>query len=681
MKRCVLLSIICFVYIFPLEFTNVLTVREVIRLFPKKGTHIERRVKTLIKQAKKRCKEIIALSADERTYANTMRPLDNVLGVSDFAVFNNAMELLEMVSPEQEVRAAAHDAAVKTKSFIVDIRSSRKLYLALKEYVEGAMQHEQLSEQEHYFIQETMREFKRNGLDLPDDQLAQVKKLKKEIAQLCLDFNQHIADDATKIVVEGKDAFAGLDDDFIDALKLTKNGRYLVGVDYPTYHAVMQYCTVSQTRKALYEAYSNRAYPINDNVLKELIAKRHHLAQLLGYESYAHYDLENQMVGTPERAQAFLDTLMQRAEIKETQEFTQISNEAAVQLVDGKFAPWDYAFAKEQYKKNTMALDEQLLAEYFPMEKTIQGLLAVYEAFFSLTFEEVPVGKLWSNDVRMLQVYDEQLDLIGYILLDLYPRAHKYSHACNITLVPAVYDKDGKANIALTAIVANFPKPTDAKPSLLTRSDVKTFFHEFGHALHGLLGRTHVATLSGTATKVDFVELPSQMLEEWLWDKEILKKVSEHYLTGEKLPDDLIEKILATKHIDSGFFVQRQAFLSSLSLIYFLYGANKDLQGLHQELTESILKHVHFVPENHFYTSFGHLTEYAAKYYGYLWSKVFALDLFDQIKKEGLLNPEMGKKYVQQVIGRGGSADPNDLLRDFLGREPNDKAFFADMGI
>jgi thimet oligopeptidase len=661
----------------------MLTVKEIVRLFPKKAGNIEKRAKNYIKQAKKRCKEIIAVPADQRTYTNTVRPFDNVLGVSDFAVFARTMELLEMVSPEEEVRKAAHDAALSVKSFIVDIQSSRKLYEAFKEYVEGNMQREELSAEERYFIQETMNEFKRNGLELPDDVLLRLKSIKKEINQLSLDFNQHIAEDTSAIIVNSKEELVGLDDDFIDALRLTRDGRYIVGVDYPTYFAVMERCTVSATRKALHEAFENRAYPINEPILQELIAKRDEYAVVLGYENYAQYDLENQMVQSPERAQVFLDTVLQRADVKEAQEFAQIFKELpeGVELIDGKFAPWDYRFMSDRYKKQHFAVDEHAIAEYFPMEKTIQGLLAIYEAFFSLTFEEIPIGKLWSNDVRLLQVYDEKLDLLGYILLDLYPRANKYSHACNLTLVPAVYDKEGKPNIALTVIVANFPKPTDTKPSLLNRSDVRTFFHEFGHALHGLLGRTHVVSFSGTATKVDFVELPSQMLEEWLWDKDMLKKVSEHYLTGEPLPDDVIDRILAAKHVDSGFFVQRQAFLSKLSLAYFLAGADKDVHGIQKELAESIIKHRETISGDHFYTSFGHLTEYGAKYYGYLWSKVFALDVFAEIKKQGLLNPEAGKKYVQCIIGRGGSVDPNQLLKDFLGREPNDKAFFVDMGL
>lgn len=652
-------------------------------MFPKKAGNIEKRAVSFIKQAKKRLKEIIAVSADERTYANTVRPFDNLFGVSDFAIFGRSMELLEMVSPEAPVREAARNASLTLRSFIVDVQGNKKIYNAFKEYVDGAMQHEKLSAQERYFIDEKMRDFKRNGLELSDDLLMQVKTLKKEIAQLSLDFNYAIAQDTSAVIIDTKDALAGLDDDLINSLKQTRSGGYILGVDYPTYHAVMQNCTVTETRKALWHAFHARAYPVNEKRLTDLITKRDELARLLGYASFAQYDLENQMSGSPERVQIFLESLIRRAESKETSEFDKLSKElpAGITLVDGKFLPWDYAFVKEQYKKKVLAVDEHAMAEYFPVEKTLRGLLDVYEAFFSLHFEEVLIGKLWSNDVRLLQVYDEKLDLLGYILLDLYPRAHKYSHACNSTLVPAVFDKEGKPNLALTVIIANFPKAGDNKPPLLTRNDVSTFFHEFGHALHGILGRTDIAMLSGYETKMDFVELPSQMLEEWLWDKEILKKVSGHYSTGQPMPDTMIDALLATKHVDTGYWVQRQAFFSMFSLILFLQGEHKDIRGILKELTELIIRHVQYVPENYFFTSFGHLTEYASKYYGYLWAKVFALDVFSEIKKKGLLNPEIGKKYVRDIIGRGGTADPNEYMRNFLGREPNDTAFFDDMGL
>lgn len=232
-------------------------------------------------------------------------------------------------------------------------------------------------------------------------------------------------------------------------------------------------------------------------------------------------------------------------------------------------------------------------------------------------------------------------------------------------------------------MIANFTKPTAHKPSLLKRDEVKTFFHEFGHALHAILGATEIASLSGTNTKRDFVELPSQMLEEWLHDKDILKKVSKHYITGQPLPDEIIDTLLQLKNLTTGYFVVRQAYLSSIALFYFKKADNgtKDPYSIMKQLFTTMLPYIAFSEDNHFYASFGHLTGYSAKYYGYLWSKVFALDLFATIKQYGLLNPEIGKKYVTEVIGKGGAQDPNELLYNFLGREPNAQAFLQDMGL
>lgn len=230
-------------------------------------------------------------------------------------------------------------------------------------------------------------------------------------------------------------------------------------------------------------------------------------------------------------------------------------------------------------------------------------------------------------------------------------------------------------------MIANFPKSTATKPSLLKRGDVQTFFHEFGHALHALLGRTHTASLAGTNVKRDFVEMPSQMLEEWLTDASILKELSCHYVTGKQLPDELIERILSLKHFDSGSFVQRQLMLSLLALELYKDGEHKDIYALYKELFNRTRHFVAYEPEDHMYASFGHLTGYGAKYYGYMWSKVFALDMFDEIKKQGLLNPVIGKKYVTEVLAKGGSQDPDEMLKNFLGREPNQKAFLRDLGL
>jgi thimet oligopeptidase len=694
MKKIGIIAVCCFVimlmhvmiktFMVPQELKNVMNVYDVVRLFPRNAGMVESQTKSYIRAAKKQIKAIIDIDDSERTFENTAKALDNVLTLSDLAIFAHATQILDLLSPDTKLREAAREASVKVEAAFIEMLSDKKLYHGFVAYAQGNAQQEQLTDEQRYFIDKMVQDFKRDGLDLPDDQLNQVKELKKELSALSTDFEKNIASDNRTIVMT-RDELAGLSDDFINALKQDDDGNYVVGVDYPTYFAIMQQATLSQTRKKLYEAFNNRAYPQNETLLQQIIAKRDQLAKLLGFESYAHLDISDQMVQTPERVQAFLDNLLTRSEQKEAAEFKELVKHLpqGVSLTpEGKMQPWDYGYAFNSFKKERYNLDEEKIAEYFPVEETLKGLLGIYESFLSLRFQEEFVKGLWSNDIRLLKVFDKNSDAhLGYLLLDLYPRANKYSHAAHSTIIPATFSKNGKPNIEVSVIMANFPKARGDNPPLFKREDVKTFFHEFGHTMHALLGRTHIAYFAGTAVKRDFVEMPSQMLEEWMTDRDILKLISSHYQTGQSLPDEVIDNILAAKHIATGSFTQRQCFLSLLALTYFLEGQDKNVNEIYQQLQQKFVKYVAAAPDNHFYAAFGHLCGYGSKYYGYLWSKVFALDLFDQIKQHGLLDPNIGSKYITDVIGRGASDDPNNLLKNFLGRQPTDDAFFKDMGL
>ena len=694
MKKLLVITLCCLIillmhvmlkpFMVPQELKNVMNVYDIVRLFPRNTSTIQSQTKSYIRAAKKQVKAIIDLDDQERTFENTAKALDNILALSDLAIFAHTTQILDLLSPDIAVREAAREAFVTIEATFIEMLSDKKLYHAFVAYAQGNAQQEQLTDEQCYFIDKMVQDFKRDGLDLPDDQLEQVKNLKKELAALATDFEKNIASD-NRTVIMTREELAGLSDDFINALKTTDDGKYIVGVDYPTYFAVMQQATAAQTRKTLYSAFNNRAYPQNQMVLQQIIAKRDQLAKLLGFESYAHLDISDQMAGTPERVRTFLDNLLTRSEQKESQEFKELVAylPQGVNLTpEGKLQPWDYAYAFNAFKKEKYNLDEEKIAEYFPVEETLKGLLGIYESFLSLQFQEEFVKGLWSNDIRLLKVSDKKTDQhLGYLLLDLYPRANKYSHAAHSTVIPATFAKSGKPNIEVSVIMANFPKAKGDKPPLFKREDVKTFFHEFGHAMHALLGRTQIAYFAGTAVKRDFVEMPSQMLEEWMTDRDILKLISSHYQTGQSLPDEIIDNILAAKHIATGSFTQRQCFLSLLALTYFLEGQEKDVNGIYENLQNRFVKYVAAAPDNHFYAAFGHLSGYGSKYYGYLWSKVFALDLFDQIKQHGLLDPNIGSKYITDVIGRGASDDPNNLLTNFLGRQPRDDAFFKDMGL
>ncbi len=651
-------------------------------LFPHTVREIEDRTAAALADGKSRVTQILAIPADQRSYLNTMDTFDQLCAFSPISIFHQIAELTSMVHPDEQIRDASREASKRISAFFVDeIANNKPLYEAIKAYA-GSTQ-EPLSDEQRYFIKETLADFKRGGLELSDERRAVVAGLQKELADLGIAFEMNIAaDDKTAIV--SKEGLAGLDDDFIEKLKKTDDGNYVLTTDYPTYYRVMENCRVADTRKKLSRTFENRAYPINEGVLKTIIAKRDQLARELGFASYADLDLDSQMVKNQQTAENFLNELLKRSAPKEAREFKEWTAElpeSVTLTADGKLESCDRAYVCAQYKKKHFNLDEREIANYFPMEKTVQSLFRIYEEFMGLSFVIKPAHDLWHKDLQVIEAYDAATQkLLGYLLIDLYPRPNKFTHACQITVVPSVIFADGRQPYNVSLVIANFAQSTPTKPSLLTRSDVTTFFHEFGHALHSLLGRTKIASFSGTHVKTDFVEMPSQMLEEWMHEPDVLKQVSSHYLTGEPLSDELIGNIIASKHFDTGSFVQRQAYLALLSLNYYKAGADKNLDAIMKDLYIRTRPHVAYDDQTHMYAAFGHLNGYGAKYYGYMWSKVFALDLFDTIKKHHF-EREIGKKYVTEILSKGGSKDPMELLVAFLGREPQQDAFFKDLGL
>lgn len=663
--------------------TNVHTV---IALFSREPEEITQATEQYIMQARSDVAHIIAVPAAQRTYENTFGALDRLSSISDLKIMSGVCSVAEIAHPDEYVRNAAHDAVIIiTQFFTEQVTNNKALFDVLSEYASQHADKESLSDEQAYFIQETLRDFTSAGIHLPADQRTRIVALHNEITQLNLDFEQNIAQEDS-IMIAGLEELHGVDANVLDSLKKNEEGAYILGTDYPTAHAVLEDCLVENTRKAMWHLFDNRAYPVNESLLTRLIAARSELAALLGHKTYAHYELEHEMVKTPEHAHQFLSDLAHKAQAKADQELahmTQQLPEGATLSPDGRIKAWDMRYVQTQYKKNHYAVDEQEIAQYFPMEHTIQGLLAIYRVFFDIDFQEIPVNDTWHRDVRVIAVYTANHEkLLGYLLMDLFPRPNKFSHAAHFTVVPAVQLSKDFSTVHVSVMFANFPKETSETPSLLKRSDVETFFHEFGHAIHAVLGKTTVGSFSGTSTKTDFVELPSQMLEEWLWNKDILRELSCHYETGEHLPDDVLEKIIHAKHVDTGLAIKRQIFFSLASLE--LYGQTSAVipAPFWNDLYKKMIPYLFTGGEElHAYTSFGHLTDYGARYYAYLWSNVFALDVFETIKEGGLLNPAMGKRYLDAIISKGGSKDPNELLRDFLGREPNNKAFLKDLGL
>ncbi len=409
--------------------------QSVVALFPQTPDDIHKRVDLYMAQVKKDLDALVDLPDEQRTFANTAQALDTIGGLSNMALTSNMIHALKEVHPDAAMREAAESAMQKIQAFWIDeVSNNKKLYQAFKSYAQNNAPHEQLKPAQMYYLQEGLKGFKRAGLDLPDDELAQLSTLKKELANICMQFSTNISQDDSSITAT-KEELQGLDDDFLTCLQRTDDGAYRLGVDYPTYFNVMEHCTVENTRKRLHDAFNNRAYPQNEAILKNIIALRDDFAHRLGFASFAAYDLDEQMVKTVARAENFLHDLRTKSDHKVKAEIAQFLSALpdSVSLTpDGKIKPWDFAFAQAQYKKKHFDIDETKIAEYFPMDATIDGLFAIYKQFFGIDFEQIPVTGTWHEEVKLIAMYSaDHAILHGYIFLDLHPRPNKYSHACS----------------------------------------------------------------------------------------------------------------------------------------------------------------------------------------------------------------------------------------------------------
>jgi thimet oligopeptidase len=659
--------------------------QDVYRYFPKTVQEIHDYAQCTQLRVQKAMDKLLKQDKSKASFETVARAVDNMqTWIGETAA---AVGVLEMVSPDAAIRDKAHEESVALRAYCVDAFSNKPFYKAFKQYYDGNAKTEKLTAEERYFIDEMMKDLNRQGLGLPQNQLDEINDIKKDLSALGLTFESNIAADNRTFAVTRAE-LAGVDDHFVDHLARDDQGNYLLACDYPTISEVLGHCTVEATRKKLYKAFNNRAYPQNQEVLGTIIAKRDQLAQKLGFSSFAALDIDDTMVKSADRAETFIRDLAHRATVKADQELALLASNLpeGVTLAAGKFKPWDVSYIKESYKQRNFNFDERKAAEYFEVAHTLNGVFDIYQRFLSLEFKMFKPSWAWHDDVQLIEIHDANTKaLCGYIFLDLYPRPNKYSHACHCGIVPTIKVVNADGSVTKTpsvaVVIANFPRATSDRPALLKHRDVETFFHEFGHAMHHVLGSTELAAYSGTSTKIDFVEMPSQMFEEWMFDGPVLKGLSRHYQTGKPLPDDLIKTMLALKQFDSGYFVVRQCWLALTSLCYFKPGAQKDLDRITRTLATEITPQISIDPDVHFQCSFGHLNGYGAKYYSYMWSKVYALDIFENVRKNGLLSASAGAVLTNKILALGGSVDPNKLLRDYLGREPRQDAFLKDIGI
>jgi thimet oligopeptidase len=643
-----------------------ITVDEIKSLYDKSVSEFEEKIKN-----------ILSIKKEDRNFKNTVASFENALASLNYEI--NIPIFLGYVSIEPDIRNAATDLELKMGKYFVDIFTREEIFNAIDEYSKNIK--ENLNEVDRRLLDKIIYAFKKNGLYGDEKTRKKVKKLLKDLVELEVEFAKNIRETRDYIEVDEK-SLDGLDKNYKKRLKKNENGKYIISTDYPDYIPFMDNSKDDNARKALEIKFNNRCYPQNVELLEKAIKIRRKIAKLLGYDNFADYVLEDRMAKNSNKVFEFLKNLykdLKKKGKKELKVLLKLKNKE-MGSDDKILYNWQWRYYANMYKKENFSVDYEKIREYFPLEIVIDGMFDVFSKFFGVRFIPKELPK-WHSDVRTYEVCDSNNKLIAYFYFDLFPRDGKYKHAACFGLVKGREIPDGSYQIPAAAIVSNFTPPSQNMPSLLKFDEVVTLFHEFGHVTHNIFTRSKYSFFAGTSVSRDFVEVPSQVLENWVYDKDVLKKISSHYITKEPIDDKTIEKLIAARNATSGLFYLRQLFFALIDMVYHTKKSSFDTTKVYEKLMKKIFM-IPMTKGTHPQASFGHIMGgYEAGYYSYLWSEVISSDFFEEFKKNGIFNPEVGKRYIDKVLSRGGSIDEEMQVKEFLGREVSNQAFLKRIGI
>ena len=623
-----------------------------------------------IQRAQARERSLLQLRG-RRTFDSVVLPLENLN--SDLNDETIAQTFLFEVALQKDVRDASLQCGNDETAFSNDLQANPTLYAELMAAKRSGTA---LTVYDRKLTDDWIDTFKRSGAGLSAKNRAEFVKLSNQLNDLQNQYQANLANDQTTITITRGDA-GSLPADFVAGLK-RQGAQYIVPVNESTAPAFLDDEKNEDARRAYLVAYDDRQATVNTDLLERAIALRDRLAHLLGYENWAVYQLSDRMAKSPERVMKFLNELDAALLPKARSEIAVLTSLKAKDTNDrhAVLNPWDYPYYDTMLRKTQYAVDENQVRQYFPVQHTIDAVLDIYRTLLGIDFKRVTPADAWNPDVIEYSVSDSHTGkFIGLSFFDLYPRPGKYGHFANFPLLPLRREPDGSVQAPISAIVGNWPKPAPGEPALLSHEDVVTFFHEFGHNLATLLATAPYETLSQPFIR-DFVEAPSQMLENFVWQPAILKQISSNWKTGAPLPDDLIAAMVRARYVDHAYDTTQDIKRSEADVIYHTSGPHVDTTAVWAQLS-SKLTPMAPIQGSHPQAGFIHLMAgYDAGYYGYLWSQVYAQDLFTAFEQGGIENSAVGMRYRQDILQPSRTFDPDAEVRRFLGRPMSPKAFY-----
>jgi peptidyl-dipeptidase Dcp len=600
---------------------------------------------------------------------------------------------LNSAETNDEIQKLAREISPLLTAHSNDILLDQELFQRIAQVFEQRAQLS-LSPEQITLLEKTYKSFVRNGAQLGESGAATLRKLDQELAQLSLQFGEHVLAETNKFVhfVDQVTELEGLPQGALEAAAQLaadkgQDGQWAFSLDYPSYIPVMTYAKNRSLRKTLFMAFNTKCAKgdalDNQEIVRQLVTLKQQRAKLLGYESHAHFTLEERMAKSPETVFEFLNSLLEKAKPKAELDVQEVA--ALAKKLDQLevLEKWDFAYYSELLKKEKYALDEEELRPYFSLENVISGVFATASRLFGLRFVanlEIPV---YHPEVTAYEVYDRDNQFLSVFYADFFPRPGKRNGAW-MTSYRGQFKEGTKDHRPHISIVCNFTKPTKTSPSLLTFNEVTTLFHEFGHALHGMLARGVYESLSGTSVFWDFVELPSQIFENWCYEKECLDLFAKHYQTGEVIPAELVEKIKKAANFQQGYMTLRQLSFALLDMAY--HSQDPSQIGEIKAFEKEILKATELLPSveaTRISTSFSHIFQggYAAGYYSYKWAEVLDADAFELFQEKGVFNAETSLSFEKNILSAGGSEHPSLLYARFRGREPKPDALLKRSGL